>query len=152
MERQLVIFKMDDEYYGVDIHRVDGIIKMQSITAVPQAPDFVDGVTNLRGEVLPVIDLRRRFNMPETTQTRETRIVVVVLNGAKVGMIVDAVSEVLNLNQEAIEPPSPMVTNVNTSFIEGIAKEEERLIILVDLAKVLSESEVALLDQPAQRV
>ena len=141
MERQLVVFELANEYYGVDIHRVDGIIRIQTITAVPHAPEFVDGVTNLRGEILPVINLRRRFNMPEIEHTNNTRIVVSVMNGTKVGMIVDGVSEVLNINQDAIEPPSPMVTNVDTNFIEGIAKEKDRLIILVALGKVLSASE-----------
>lgn len=147
MERQLVVFELANEYYGVDIHSVDGIIKIQAITAVPHAPEFVDGVTNLRGEILPVINLRRRFDMPEIEHTNNTRIVVSVMNGTKVGMIVDGVSEVLNINQDAIEPPSPMVTNVDTNFIEGIAKENDRLIILVALGKVLSASEKAQLEQ-----
>ncbi len=92
MESQLVVFDLVDEHYGVDIAVVDGIVKMQAITAVPRAPSFVEGITNLRGEVLPVIDLRKRFGLPLGETTKETRIVNVEMDGVKVGMVVDAVS------------------------------------------------------------
>jgi purine-binding chemotaxis protein CheW len=149
MENQLVVFNLANENYGVDIAAVDGIVKMQRITAVPRAPSFVEGITNLRGEVLPVIDLRRRFGLPVTETTMETRIVNVEMDGSKVGMIVDAVSEVLRVSEEDIEPPSPIITTVDgdwsgrNAFITGIAKVDERLIILLDLAKVLSLEEQA---------
>lgn len=141
MDRQLVVFELAGEYYGVDIHRVESIIKMQEITSVPHAPEFVDGVINLRGEVLPVVDLRCRFGLESIEDTKDTRIVVVAIDKMKVGMIVDGVSEVLNVNTDEIEPPSPMVTTVDSGFIEGIAKQEKRLVILVDLGKVLSVQE-----------
>jgi purine-binding chemotaxis protein CheW len=151
MENQLVVFKLANEDYGVDIAAVDGIVEMQPITAVPHAPSFVEGVTNLRGEVLPVIDLRRRFGLPQGETTKDTRIVNVEMDGIKVGMVVDAVSEVLGVSEEDIEPPSPIVTTVGSAFITGIAKvsgqgpegTEGRLIILLDLAKVLSTEEQA---------
>lgn len=146
MERQLVVFELANEHYGVDIAAVESIIKMQPITTVPQAPAFVEGITNLRGSVLPVMDLRKRFglNFKESSAepTRdEKRIVVVSMDGMKIGMIVDGVSEVLRVQEETIEPPPPMVTTINSAFITGIAKVGERLIILVDLAKVLTLSE-----------
>ena len=141
MEQQLVIFELANELYGVDIATVEGIIKMQAITAVPHAPAFVDGVTNLRGSVLPVIDLRKRFGLASRVATKDSRIVVAVMGNMKVGMTVDGVSEVLRVPMEAIEPPSPLVTTVETSFIKGIAKVAERLIILLDLSKVLSVQE-----------
>jgi purine-binding chemotaxis protein CheW len=125
----------------VDIAAVDGIVKMQPITAVPHAPGFVEGVTNLRGEVLPVIDLRKRFGLPQGEITKDTRIVNVEMDGVKVGMMVDAVSEVLRVAEENIEPPSPIVVTVDSAFITGIAKVDERLIILLDLARVLSTEE-----------
>jgi purine-binding chemotaxis protein CheW len=144
MEHQLVVFDLANEHYGVDIAAVEGIIKMQPITVVPHTPVFVEGVTNLRGEVLPVIDLRKRFSLPlDQARGKDTRIVVVEIDGKKVGMVVDAVSEVLRVSDEAIEPPSPIVTTVDSAFIRGIAKVDERLIILVDLAKVLSTEEQA---------
>jgi len=143
MEHQLVVFELANEYYGVDISGVESIIKLQEITAVPHAPDFVEGVTNLRGTVLPVIDLRRRFNLPAADHNGDTRIVVVDVDGSKVGMIVDAVTEVLRVSDEAIEPPSPLVVTINSAFITGIAKMENRLVILIDLGRVLSLDEKA---------
>ena len=152
MEDQLVVFMLAKEHYGMRIAVVESIIKMQPITAVPRAPVFVDGVTNLRGRVLPVIDLRKRFGLPAEESTKDTRIVVVEMNGTLVGMIVDAVSEVLRVPVESVEPPSPIVTTVDSAFITGIAKVGERLIILLDLEKVLSPEEKAALQglQPAQ--
>lgn len=142
MEQQLVIFDLANEHYGVGITAVEGIIKMQAITKVPHAPPFVEGVTNLRGEVLPVIDLHKRFGLDATeVDSKNTRIVVVELAGQKVGMIVDAVSEVLRVPEEAIEPPSPIVTTVDSAFIRGIAKVGERLIILLDLGRILTQHE-----------
>lgn len=150
MEHQLVVFDLAGEHYGVDIAAVEGIIKLQAITSVPHAPAFVEGVTNLRGKVLPVIDLRKRFGLPQTQPTKDSRIVVVEMNGATVGMVVDGVSEVLRVGAEAIEPPSPIVTTVDSAFIRGIAKVGERLVILLDLGKVLSAEESASLQpQPS---
>ena len=141
MENQLVIFKLDNEHYGVDIAAVESIIKIQDITSVPRAPEFMEGVTNLRGTVLPVIDLRRRFGLAAEESTRDTRIVVIEMNGGVVGMIVDAVTEVLRIPQEAIEPPSPLVTTIDSAFITGIAKVDGRLVILLDLSKMFSVQE-----------
>ncbi len=161
MENQLVIFNLADENYGVNIADVDGIVKMQPITTVPHAPNFVEGITNLRGEVLPVIDLRKRFGLPQGDTSKDTRIINVEVDGAKVGMVVDAVSEVLRVSEGDIEPPSPIVTTIHSTFITGIAKvgsaqgadvaqgvdngagDSGRLIILLDLAKVLSIKEQA---------
>ncbi len=142
MERQLVVFSLANEHYGVDIGTVEGIVNMLPITAVPDAPEFIDGVTNLRGEVLPVMDLRKRFGLQVREATKETRIVVVEMEGSKVGMVVDSVSEVLRVDEEAIEPPSPVMTSVDSAFITGIAKIDDRLVILVNLAKLLSTGEL----------
>ena len=142
MEYQLVLFDLANEHYGVDIATVEGIIKLQSITAVPRAPAFVEGVTNLRGEVLPVIDLRKRFGLgADEKRGKDTRIIVVVMGGKKVGMVVDAVSEVLRVSDTAIEPPSPIVTTVDSVFIRGIAKIGDRLVILLDLGQILTHEE-----------
>ena len=149
MENQLVVFTLANEHYSVDIAAVESIIKMQPITAVPQTPAFVEGVTNLRGTVLPVIDLRQRFGLLAEEETKETRIVVVEMSDATVGMVVDGVSEVLQVTEEDIEPPSPIVMTIDSAFITGIAKvdgqspelAEGRLIILLDLGQVLSPEE-----------
>lgn len=149
MEYQLVVFELGTERFGVDISAVESIMKMQSITRIPHAPSFVEGITNLRGSVLPIIDLRKRFGIDQTETSNNTRIVIVAFGGIKVGMIVDGVSEVLTITDDVIEPPPPMVSTVDTSFITGIAKVDTRLIILLDLGKVLSMDEVALLQPGA---
>lgn len=149
MENQLVVFDLANEHYGVDIGAVESIIKMQEITVVPRAPRFVEGVTNLRGAVLPVIDLRKRFGLPAEQTTRETRIVVAEIGGISAGMVVDGVSEVLRVPEEAVEPPSPLVMTVDSAFITGIAKVNERLVILLNLSKVLSLEEQGTLQEMA---
>jgi purine-binding chemotaxis protein CheW len=145
MERQLVVFELANEHYGVDISAVESIIKMQAITVVPHAPEFVEGVTNLRGKVLPVIDLRKRFYLTATDRSADkkasTRIIVVAIGKTEVGMVVDDVSEVLTISDEAIEPPPPMVMTINSTFITGIAKLGDKLVIMLDLSKVLSVQE-----------
>jgi purine-binding chemotaxis protein CheW len=146
MEQQLVIFELGEEKFGVNIAAVESIIKMQALTKVPHAPGFVEGVTNLRGVVLPVIDLRRRFGMLTQEATKETRIVVVNLEGIKVGMVVDSVSEVLTIEDKSVEPTPPMVSTVDSAFIVGIAKIEHQLVILLELEKVLSVKEKSRLD------
>ena len=146
-EKQLVVFRLGNEYYGVDILVVEGIIKMQDITKVPHAPEFVEGLTNLRGQVLPVLDLRKRFEMANMEDTDETRIITVQIGDIQAGMIVDAVSEVMSVDDETIEKVSNMVTTKASEFIEGIAKVDNRLVILVDLSKVLSAEEESLLQE-----
>jgi purine-binding chemotaxis protein CheW len=141
MERQLVVFELGTEFFGVGIDAVESIVKMQEITRMPQAPSFVEGVTNLRGTVLPVIDLRKRLSIQVKEETKETRVVVVNMSGMKVGMIVDGVSEVLTVSDDVIEPPPSMFNTIDTQYITGIARLEGRLIILLDLAEVLSMKE-----------
>jgi purine-binding chemotaxis protein CheW len=146
VDRQLVVFELSGEHYGVDILRVDSIIRLQPVTQIPHAPGFVEGVTNLRGTVLPVVDLRRRFNLQAREAIKDARIVVAQMEGATVGMVVDAVTEVRKVPEEDIEPPSPFVTTVDSAFIAGIAKVEDgRLIILLDVDRVLAPEEKAVL-------
>ncbi len=141
MTKQFVIYQLAGEQFGVDIAAVESIIKMQEIAAVPQAPEFVEGVTNLRGEVLPVIDLRKRFEIPAADDSEEERIVVVEIDGQNVGMIVDAVTEVLTLDEDAIEAPSALVIGSSVDFITGIAKVDDQLVTIIDLRMVLLSDE-----------
>ncbi|PKO00198.1 MAG: chemotaxis protein CheW [Chloroflexi bacterium HGW-Chloroflexi-4] len=141
MEKQLVIFELGSEYFGIDIASVEGINKMLDITKIPQSPNYMLGITNLRGSVLPVICLQTRFGLETEEHTNETRIVVASLEGVKVGMVVSAVSEVLTIDDAVIEPPPPMVSNINSEFIVGVAKIDKRLVILLDLSKILTIDE-----------
>jgi len=140
-EEQLVIFQVANEVFGVDISTVQEIIRIQAITKIPKAPEFVEGVINLRGKVIPVIDLRERFGFEKTEETKSTRIVVIEVGEDTVGMIVDAVAEVLRLPVTAIEPPASIIEGVDSEYLRGIGKVDERLIILLDLEKVLTEME-----------
>jgi purine-binding chemotaxis protein CheW len=140
-ERQLVVFCLAGETYGIDISSVHEIIRMQTITEVPRTPDFVEGVINLRGRIVPVMDLRKRFGLHLGEKTANSRVIVVEVNGVTVGMIVDAVSEVLRLPEASIEPPPPMFTGVDVAYLQGVGKWQERLIILLNLDKVLYAQE-----------
>ena len=141
MEQQLVVFDLAGESYGINIAAVESIIKIQSITQLPQAPRYVKGVTNLRGTVLPVIDLRIRFGLEAQEVNRQTRIIIVTMGDLKVGVVVDGVSEVLRVQDDTIEGLPPMVSTVNSAFLKGIVRLENRLIILLELGKVLDFDE-----------
>ena len=140
-ERQLVVFQLGAELYGVDIARVHEIIRLQTVTRVPRSPAFVEGVINLRGKIIPVVDLRRRFGLADVENTAAGRIVVVQIGDQVVGIIVDSVSEVLRVNTATIEPPSPVVAGVDAEYLQGIAKLPDRLVILLDLDRVLVRDE-----------
>jgi purine-binding chemotaxis protein CheW len=140
-ETQLVVFDLASEYYGVDIGDVREIIRMQNVTRVPGTPAYMEGVTNLRGKVVPVVDLRKRLDLKVKAQTKESRIVVVDIGGKDVGVIVDGVTEVLRIPLASVEPPSQMVANSDSAYIRGIAKLEDKLVILLDLDRVLASAE-----------
>lgn len=139
---QLVTFTIGQEEFGVDILRVQEIIRMMTITKVPNAPDFVEGVINLRGSVIPIIDMRKRVGMQANTRDSQTRIIVMDLQGQVVGFVVDAVREVLRIKESTIEPPPAIVAAVGAEYIKGVGKLHDRLLILLELDKLLSESEL----------
>jgi purine-binding chemotaxis protein CheW len=139
---QLVVMEIAGESYGVDIGSVNTIIRMQEVTAIPRTPDFVEGVINLRGSIIPVIDLRKRFGLPVGETSKASRIVVVEAASQTMGMVVDAVAETMKLDLSAIEPPSPLVTSVDSAYVRGVGKQDNRLVILLDVEKVLSAKEL----------
>ena len=145
-EMQLVSFNIGSEEFGVDILKVQEINRMVHITKVPQAPAYVEGVINLRGKVIPIVDLRKRFNLEVKEQDKNTRIVVVDIGGTIMGMIVDAVSEVLRLPANTIEPAPEIVTGINAEYIKGVAKLDDRLLIFLELSKVIDIDEVNAMD------
>ncbi|MBW7956347.1 MAG: chemotaxis protein CheW [Deltaproteobacteria bacterium] len=138
---QLVTFRLGREEFSLDILRVQEIIRHMELTRVPKTPDFVDGVINLRGKVIPVLDLRKRFGLGTDEMTNETRIIVVEVDNKTVGLKVDAVSEVLRLPADRVEAPPEMVTGVESEYIKGVGKLDGRLLILLDVEKVLSRNE-----------
>ena len=149
-ERQVVVFDLNEEAHGVDISQIREIIRMEEITRVPRAPEFVEGVINLSGKVNPVVDLRARFSMPSTERTDEHGIVVVDVDGQDIGMVVDAVTEVSRTPSDSIEPPSSVITTDDSEYLTGIVKTNDKLIILLDIAKVISESEASALEEIQQ--
>ncbi len=144
-EMQLVVFKLKQQdavcEYGVEITTVQEIIPMATPTKLPQTPDFIEGIINLRGKVIPIIDLKKRFNMGYSEVTPETRSVVVEVEGKTVGIIVDEVSEVMRIPADNIEPPPTVMGGIASEYITGVGKIDNRLLILLDMDRILSEGE-----------
>jgi len=138
---QLVSFKIGNEEFGIDILKVQEIIKMVPVTKVPNSPTFVEGVINLRGKVIPIVDLRTRLGMEKAGQNKDTRIVVVDVDGKIIGFIVDSVSEVLRIPVNITEAPPEIAAGINSDFIKSVGKLEDRLLILIDLDRILSVNE-----------
>ena len=143
---QLVSFRLAREEYGIEITKVQEIILLGEITRIPQTPDFIKGLINLRSTVIPVVDLRLRFGLPAAEPTDETRIMVVNVAGKTLGMIVDAVSEVLRISQEQIVPPPPTVAGLGREYLTGLVKLDNRLLILLDVDAILNDDETAAVD------
>lgn len=162
MKEQLVVFELNQESYGVNVTQVQSIIPMQEVVTVPNAPAFIEGVVNLRGAIIPVIDLRSRFNLPQPAPAeaesngrkgRQKQVIVTIeLNNLMVGLIVDKVTEVIKIAEEDIEPPSPLLAGIDTAYLRGIGKfkkekeegeqeDEGQLVILLDLNRVFSLDE-----------
>lgn len=139
MSTQMVIFKLTNEEFAFEVSSVEAIIKLQAITKVPHAPAHVVGVTNLRGNIVPVIDLKKRLNLPKTEPTADTRIIVALLQDAKVGMVVDSVSQVIEIDESQVEQAPQISTSVDSSYIRGIIKVDNRLVIMLDLTMIFTE-------------
>lgn len=136
-ELQLVAFSLAGEEYAVDILYVQEINRLLNITRVPKAPYYIEGVINLRGNVVPVIDLRKRFSLPPREITDRTRIIIIKIREITVGIIVDSVLEVLRIPSSAVEPPPGLTGAVDQEFLHGVGKLNERLLILLNLEKVI---------------
>ncbi|WP_134686218.1 chemotaxis protein CheW [Brevibacillus migulae] len=145
-EVKVIVFRLQDEEYGVEVNQVLSIEKLDHITRVPRTPAFVKGVINLRGVVTPIIDLRSRFGLEEASYTETTRVIIVAVNELEVGLIVDAANDVIDIPVNAIEPAPEVVGGVEAVYLRGVAKLEKRLLILLNLDKVLNTEEMKQLD------
>lgn len=145
--RQLVTFGLGSEEFGIEILSVQEIIRLPEITKVPQAPSYMEGVVNIRGSIVPVMNLRGRIDMERKDNSRETRVIVVSINEQIVGFIVDSVNEVLRISNDIVEPSPDMVQGVDTEYIVGIAKVEKRLVVLLDFEKIFSTNELKKIKQ-----
>ena len=139
---QLVTFAIGEEEFGIDILKVQEIIRTMAITKVPNSPPHVEGVINLRGKVIPVIDLRSRFLLESKPHDSQTRIIVVDLHRVVIGFVVDGVSEVLRIQSNTVEPPPPVVSGIESEYIKGVGKLDDRLLILLDLDKLIPIEEL----------
>ena len=146
-DMQLVVFDLDNEEYGVEIGQVREIIKMEEISKIPRAPDYIEGVINLRGQVTTVISLRKKFGLEQKEVDQYTRIIVAEIDGLTLGITVDAVNEVLKLSTKNIEPTPAIVANdVDTRYMRGIGKLDDRLLILLDIHRIMNEDELEQMD------
>ena len=152
-EQQLVVFALGKEEFGIDISRVREIVRLQNITTIPQSMDFVEGIVNLRGQIVPIVDQCKRFLVADRSGSSDTerRIIVVNMSGQNIGILVDGVSEILRIPDESIEPTPPIVASgVSSDFIRGVAKVEGRLIIFLDLDRIFSVEEQEALTQSSE--
>jgi purine-binding chemotaxis protein CheW len=140
---QLVVFELGGEEFGVEIMNVQEIIRMPEMTQIPQSPDFVEGVINLRGRIIVVVNLSKRFNLQSRVADENSRIIVVEIGNAVVGMIVDSVNEVLRIPVSSVEPaPELVMSKVSRNYLKGVGKIDKRLLILLDLGRVLTVEEI----------
>lgn len=147
-ERQYVIFRLNNEEFGVDIDSVREIVQVQEITKLPQTSQLIEGIVNLRGLIIPIVDLKKRFYDVPTDIKENSRIIIIALDNQVVGVIADEVSEVLRLNEEHIAPPPSLVKNISVSCgLKGIGKYENRLLILLELARAFNGDEKELLQE-----
>lgn len=142
-EFQLVVFRLDNEEFGVPITQVKEINRLTTATRVPRSPAFIEGIINLRGQIIPIVDLKKRFELPLTEYTGDARIIVIQVHGNTFGVQVDSVSEVLRMNTSNIEAAPDIVCSIDAKYITGVAKVDERLLIMLDLNKLLSDEEKA---------
>ncbi len=139
---KVIVFQLKEEEYGVPVQQVLSIERMQHITRVPSTPEFVKGVINLRGVVTPIIDLRSRFDLEETEYGDSTRIIIVTVGEMEVGLIVDAANDVIDIDEGRLEPPPQVIGAVEAEYLKGVAKLEKRLLVILNLDKVLNDEEV----------
>ena len=148
----IVGFRVGAETFGVPITYVHEIVRVPAITSVPDAPEFVEGVINLRGKIVSVVDLRKRFGETKVDPHKKNRVIVVESDGKLVGLIVDSASEVMRIPNADIEPPPSVLQNSESSYVTGVGKLQNRLIILVDLKRVLQRGELRKLSEVGEAV
>jgi purine-binding chemotaxis protein CheW len=140
---QLVGFRLDNEDYAIAITKIQEIILMKPITRIPQVPDYIEGLINLRGSVIPIVNLRKRFGLPHRELDDETRTIVVNVHEKTVGCVVDAVTQVIRIDRNLVQPPPLSVLAVNHQYLAGLAKLEDRLLIILDIDKLFEAEELA---------
>lgn len=144
---QIVVFRIADDWFAADVFAVERVLRYKAPTAIPDVPSWIVGVIDYQKRVAPVIDLRRRFNLPPVAPTPETRILVLVADGEWIGAVVDAVVEVVAIDEAAVSPPPPMFRGLAGEYLRGLLRRDDRLVIVLDIARLLSTSDRLTLDQ-----
>ncbi|WP_130806474.1 chemotaxis protein CheW [Senegalia massiliensis] len=140
-EKQFVVFKLDGEEYGINIINVKEIGIYKEPVKIPNSPEFIEGIINYRGEVIPIVNLKKRFNLNDLIISNNTRVIIININDKQVGFVVDEASQTIRIDEEHIENTPEMVTRIDSEYITGVGKVEDRLILIIDLEKVLTDSE-----------
>ncbi|HLR08528.1 MAG TPA: chemotaxis protein CheW [Bacillota bacterium] len=139
---KVVEFQLKGETYGVDIHQVRSIEKLQNVIEVPKTPDFIKGVINLRGDITPIVDLSERLDIGRTDVTEDTRVLIVQIRDIQIGLVVDSATDVIDIDPNVVEKAPPIIKGVDASYIKGVAKLDDTLLILLDLQHVLNLDEI----------
>lgn len=140
-ENQFVIFRLGEERYAVDILNVGGISEFRDVTKVPNAPYFIDGIINLRGDIIPIVNLKKRFNIPEKEADSDTRIIINNIKGKDIGFVVDEASQVIKIDDADIEEAPDIIKGAERQYISGVGKVADHIVILLNLEKILTEDE-----------
>ncbi|MBN2509665.1 MAG: chemotaxis protein CheW [Spirochaetales bacterium] len=147
---QLVTFQLGDEHYGIDIMRVNEIQKVQEVRTIPNAPSYVEGIFNLRGNIIPVINLHKRFHLRRASLTEEDKLLsgflIVNINGMKLGVFIDKVSRVVTIDTTKIQPPPQMISGIGAEYIQGVTQEENGYLIILDVERLFDPRELQQLD------
>lgn len=152
-ELKVIVFGLHNEKYGVEVDKVKTIERLMPMTRVPKTPPFVKGVVNLRGVVVPVIDLRERFNLKTAKPTHHSRMIVVNINEMEVGLIVDSASDVVDIDSDDIADPPEVVGGIKAKYLRGVAKiSDEQLLVMINLEEVLNKQEIILLDELEEQI
>ncbi len=145
-QMQLVTFQLGNELYGIDIMSVDGIVRMDDVRPIPNAPSYVEGIYNLRGEIIPIINLHKRFQLKQASLSEEDKLlsgfIIVEINGMKLGVIIDKVSRVLTVDMNKMQPPPQMLSGIGAEYIQGVFNREEGYLIALDIYRLFDPKEL----------
>jgi len=145
-QRQLVTFQLGQELYGIDIMSVDGIVRVEDVRPIPNAPVYVEGIFNLRGEIIPIINLHKRFQIKKAVMSEEDKLlsgfIIIEIDGMKLGMVIDKVSRVLTIDLDKMQPPPQMISGIGAEYIQGVVKRDEGYLIVLDIQRLFDPKEL----------
>jgi len=145
-EKQLVTFQLGQELYGIDIMSVDGIVRVEDVRSIPNAPVYVEGIFNLRGEIIPIINLHKRFQLKKAIMSEEDKLlsgfIIIDIEGMKLGMVIDKVSRVLTIDMDKMQPPPQMISGIGAEYIQGVVNKDDGYLIVLDIQRLFDPKEL----------